>query len=91
MIRETVTTYFKERAHVKLKGSAYTKLKHSVFDRDGWMCVDCGSPFNLTLSHKIHKGMGGHKGPGDTMENTCCRCMECHMKEECGMEGRVKK
>ena len=86
-------SYFKKKTHVKLKGSAYTKLKIAVFDRDGWCCVepDCGSPFNLTLSHIIHAGMGGGKGPGDTMENTCCRCTPCHQKEEHGQDGRVKR
>lgn len=86
-----VTPRFKQKNHTKLKGAAYTKLKHEVFDRDGWCCVDCGSPYNLTLSHIIHKGIGGGRGPGDTHDNTCCRCMLCHLKEEHGQDGRVKK
>ena len=86
-----VETYFKQKAHMKLKGKAYQKLKESVFDRDNWMCIECGSPNNLTLSHKIHKGMGGKKGPGDVESNCVCRCMECHIKEEHGIGGRIKK
>lgn len=90
---DIVTTYFKEKTHVKLKGAAYTKLKIAVFDRDGWRCIECGNADRgkLTLSHIIHKGMGGGKGPGDTMENTCCRCIDCHQKEEHGQDGRVKR
>jgi hypothetical protein len=84
-------SYFKEKKHVKLKGRKRQKLTQAVFDRDGWCCVDCGDPYSLTLSHLEHAGMGGGKGPGDTEENTCCRCMTCHMKEENGQDGKVKR
>ena len=47
------------RNHVKLKGAAYRKFANDVMDRDGWQCVHCGSPYNLTIMHKIHKGMAG--------------------------------
>ena len=77
--------------HVKLKGAKYTKLKHDVFDRDGWQCIECGTSQNLTLAHRIHKGMGGGHGPGDVIDNTDCKCMECHDKEERHIDGRKKK
>ncbi len=77
--------------HVKLSPYKYKKLQLQVFTRDGWLCIDCNSPYNLTLSHKIHKGMGGGKGPGDTSDNCVCRCMSCHDKEERHLDGRVKK
>jgi 5-methylcytosine-specific restriction endonuclease McrA len=64
---------------------------NEVFERDGWQCVDCPSVTNLTLSHIIHKGMGGKKGPGDTKENCVTRCMSCHDKEERHLDGKKKK
>lgn len=67
------------------------KFAEKVFERDGWQCVDCERPDMLTLSHKIHAGMGGGKGPGDTMDNCVCRCMVCHDEEERHLNGRVKK
>jgi len=88
---QLVTTYFKEKTHIKLKGKKYSKLILSVGERDGWWCCDCGNTSNLTLSHKIHKGMGGGKGPGDVAENCVIRCLGCHQKEENGQDGRVKK
>jgi 5-methylcytosine-specific restriction endonuclease McrA len=77
--------------HVKLKPHAYKNLRLAVFKRDNWQCVDCGTTQNLTLSHKIHKGMGGGKGPGDTMGNCDTRCMSCHDAEERHLNGRIKK
>lgn len=86
-----VETHFKENNHVKLTGYAKKKFRFEVFERDGWQCVDCGSPFNLTLSHKLHAGMGGGKGPGDTMDNCETRCIICHDEEERHLNGRVKR
>ena len=86
-----VVTYFKENDHVKLSPYHYKKLQEEVFKRDGWQCIDCESPLMLTLSHKIHKGMGGGKGPGDTKENCVTRCMICHDEEERHLNGRKKK
>lgn len=41
--------------------------------------------------HKIHAGMGGGKGPGDTMENCYTGCMICHDQEERNLNGMRKK
>lgn len=90
-MKEIVETYFKEKTHITLKGKKYADLKKKVFDRDGWQCVECGSPVCLTLAHIEHAGLGGGKGPGDTMENTRCLCIHCHQKEEHGQDGRIKK
>ena len=82
---------FKDKTHVKLKGAKYVKLCNDVFDRDGWECIECGTTQNLTLAHRIHKGMGGGKGPGDVIDNCDCKCMSCHDKEERHLEGKKKK
>jgi len=77
--------------HVKLKGAQYVKLANKVFDRDGWECIECGTSQNLTLAHRIHKGMGGSAGPGDTMDNCQTLCMQCHINEEMNINGKLKR
>lgn len=84
-------SYPKNHNHVKLKGQQKIKFINKVFDRDNWQCVECGTTQNLTLSHRIHAGMGGGKGPGDIMENCDCRCMKCHLQEEMNINGKLKK
>ena len=86
-----VVSYFKSHNHTKLTPHKYNKLKAKVFDRDNWQCVHCGTTQNLTLSHKIHKKMGGGYGPGDVESNCVCACMSCHDEEERHLNGRVKK
>lgn len=86
-----VITYFKSNNHVKLKGKAYQNLKKAVFDRDCWMCKECGTNHMLTLSHIIHRGMGGSRGPGDVIDNCQCLCMACHDQEERHLNGKTKK
>lgn len=81
----------KNTKHVKLKYAAYTRFANKVMDRDGWACVHCGSTQNLTVMHKVHKGMGGGNGPGDTMDNAETGCMSCHDKEERCIDGFKKK
>lgn len=67
--------------HVKLKGAAYRKFADDVMERDGWCCIIFGSPYNLTVSHRIHRSMGGRNGPGDVLTNADCKCMKCHQAE----------
>jgi 5-methylcytosine-specific restriction endonuclease McrA len=86
-----VETFFKEKAHVKLKGKKYSDLIKFVMDRDGAWCCECGKAEMLSLSHIIHKKSGGGFGPGDVAENCVIRCLGCHVKEEHGQDGRVKK
>lgn len=81
----------KKGNHVKLTGTAKVKFREAVFRRDNYACIDCGTNWRLTLSHIEHAGMGGGKGPGDTMQNCCTRCIVCHSEEEHGMNGRVKR
>jgi 5-methylcytosine-specific restriction endonuclease McrA len=82
---------FPKNNHVKLNPSARRKLALEVYERDGWACVHCGRTNMLTLMHKEHSGMGGGKGPGDTLENCETGCMICHDEEERCLNGRRKK
>ncbi len=34
-----------------------------VHDRDGGACVRCGSTHNLTIHHRVNRGMGGAREP----------------------------
>jgi len=82
---------FPKNKHIKLKPHARRRLADKVFEREGWLCVYCGSPYNLTLMHKEHAGMGGGKGPGDVLENCETGCMSCHDAQERHQKGMVKK
>ena len=79
--------------HVKLRGEAYRKLKIAVAERDEYTCQICGNMnmSELELMHKIHKGVGGGNGPGDTMENTYTGCVKCHDSEERCLNGMKKR
>jgi hypothetical protein len=69
---------------VKLTGSAYTKLKKSVAERDGHRCKVCGEtrPWLLNLGHVITKRSKVRK---DTPQNTVLECNKCNVDEEDGL------
>lgn len=50
------------------------KTRERVFERDGYMCVDCGTPYTLTIQHRASKGMGGSKS-SDQMSNLLTMCV----------------
>lgn len=54
------------------------QTRERVFERDGYMCVDCGTPYALTLQHRASKGMGGSKA-AESMSNyvTLCNVHNC--------------
>ena len=35
------------------------KMRRQVYERDGWACVECGSPEDLTVDHKWPHIRGG--------------------------------
>jgi hypothetical protein len=47
------------------------KIRRQI-DKD--QCVDCGTPFNLTLHHILPRRKDGK----DTIANTNMKCRECH-------------
>lgn len=49
------------------------KIRDAVYERDGQMCVACGSTSNLTLQHRKNRGMGGSKLL-DTPQNLIVLC-----------------
>lgn len=64
-----------------------SKLKKSVFERDGYRCRYCGSHKNLTADHVFPESRGGET----SLENLVTACSECNLKkrartpEEAGM------
>ena len=50
------------------------RIRDRVFERDGYMCVDCGTPYTLTIQHRANRGMGGSKNL-DRMSNLITMCV----------------
>lgn len=61
------------------------KLRRSVFDRDGNKCVACGDINNLTIQHRVSKGMGGSK-QFDTIAHLLTLCLLCNGRLESDAE-----
>jgi 5-methylcytosine-specific restriction endonuclease McrA len=49
-------------------------LRKRIFDRDGRVCVYCGSCENLSVDHILPKSLGG----GDEEENLVTSCTLCN-------------
>lgn len=65
----------RQRDRFERRGHISGKLRTSVFERDGYECIYCGSYTDLTLDHLIPWSWGG----ADTFDNlaTCCRSCNC--------------
>ena len=70
----------KSRLNLRLKGKKYPSQKQiwfkKIVERDGNMCKECGTTENLTIEHKIPKGIGGK----DSYKNLEILCLKCNMK-----------
>ena len=53
-----------------------TAIRRVVYERDGYVCVFCGSPDRISLDHIVLYSMGGE----DTVENLRVLCMPCNLK-----------
>lgn len=50
-----------------------------VYDRDGGACVRCGSSVNLTIHHRVNRGMGGAREPWiNQAHNLLLVCTVCN-------------
>lgn len=56
------------------KDSYWYNLRKKVFKRDGYKCVKCGFPKNLTVDHITPR----HAGGTDELSNLRTLCVLCH-------------
>lgn len=52
---------------------AETEERARIFERDLYQCVDCFSPYDLTIDHVIPRSKGG-SDDDDNKETRCRRC-----------------
>lgn len=52
-------------------------VRMAVYERDGWVCVDCEATEPLTLDHVIPWSLGG----GDGIDNLQTLCRPCNLRK----------
>ena len=52
-------------------------VQRTVWDRDGWECVTCGSHANLTVDHIMPLARGG----SDDLSNLQTMCFSCNSRK----------
>lgn len=52
-------------------------IRHSVYSRDGWCCLTCGSTDDLTCDHIIPESRGGET----SVHNLQTLCRSCNSKK----------
>jgi hypothetical protein len=59
------------------------KTRRIVFERDGEMCMHCGTTTTLTIQHRRNRGMGGDKaGLRNNLANLITLCNESNTRLE---------
>lgn len=48
--------------------------KQRIKKRDGYHCLRCGSPYQLTIDHIVPLAKGGHPTDDDNLQTLCSRC-----------------
>ena len=66
----------------KIKSSTRRLLKPIVFERDGWRCLVCGSPDNLTLDH-VRPIYYSTDNSIENLQALCRTCNELKDSEAC--------
>ena len=61
----------------RISARAWRRLRHVVFDRDGWRCERCGRPGRLEVHHRRPVRQGG----ADVLDNLVTLCAGCHIAE----------
>lgn len=54
-----------------------SEVRRAVFERDGGMCVECGSTFDLQYDHVLPVALGG----ATTVENLQLLCADCNRRK----------
>lgn len=74
---------YRERGGGKIPES----MRRAVFDRDGWVCLDCGSTEYLCCDHVIPVSKGGDT----SLENLQTLCRPCNSKKKDRIRKRDQK
>lgn len=61
----------------RIKGGRWEKLRAAVFERDGWVCVACGSRDVLEVDHIKPLAAGGTHD----IRNLQCLCRPCNRRK----------
>ncbi len=73
---------------LRLKGWRWRELRRQVYERDKWLCQECGihctsvKQNNRTARIQCHHIVARRDGGPDEMDNLVTLCMSCHMKRE---------
>jgi 5-methylcytosine-specific restriction endonuclease McrA len=71
---------WQKRPRLKLSVVEYKLLRHSVLERDGWRCQNCGLPNKLHVHHLVKRSKLG----SDILDNLITLCAFCHYAEHSG-------
>lgn len=73
-------SYFNRRKEAD-KNMAKPEVRAQVFSRDGFKCVRCQTPNNLTIDHILSVRLGG----GDELGNLQTLCRSCNSSKGSGL------
>jgi 5-methylcytosine-specific restriction endonuclease McrA len=79
-------------SYVRMPYKKVSLSRNSIFRRDGFCCLYCGSRHQLSIDHVIPRSRGGN----DSWENLATACQKCNAKkgdmtpEEAGMSMRIR-
>lgn len=77
MCRVLDVEYYRQPCPPGIGGSNKRKKwnrRRRVLQRDGFMCVGCGSREDLTMHHRIPRSRGGQ----NRVDNLTTLCLNCH-------------
>ena len=77
-------TSFKRREHIRhsravTRGPRWHALRMQVLDRDGWVCVQCGTHKRLEIDHVLP--VRTHPELAYTLSNLQTLCARCHTRK----------
>jgi 5-methylcytosine-specific restriction endonuclease McrA len=78
----------KKPRHGRLKGKALEKLRTECFERDRYLCCECGKRVYWTTGHMAH--IKAKRMYGDYLYNVRTLCAGCHLIEHSYGKSGVK-
>ena len=73
-----ITPQPKPAKQIRLKGKDMEALRRACFERDNYICVQCGNPVSWQSGHMAHIKSHG-SGGSDILENVKTKCQHCHI------------